>query len=218
MTDENGSPFAEYLSAPADLRDLDEHIRREVASIRSTRISRVQRRDLLLQGAALPARAVDLAISGSVPEMPPGVRCFAAIATHLRHLIMPEEQGDARNAFVEALGIDEPEDIAARLLDLQRHCPQAVTAMLELRIGDAYQAMRNNLHWCRRPLESRDIVTAMFHIRLACWLRNIATDGGRGCTVHTAGHRLTPLMRTTPYATALSTSASAGNWIAWRPS
>ncbi|WP_156167245.1 hypothetical protein [Sphingomonas sp. Ag1] len=169
--------FAENISAPADLRELDEHIRREVASIRSSRISRVQRRDLLLQGAALPARALDLTISGSVPAMPPGARSFAAIATRLRHLIMPEGQGDARVAFVEALMIDNPEDTAARLMNLQQDCPEAVTALLELRIGDAYREMRNNPQWCQRPRECREIVTAMCHIRLAYWLRSIAMEG-----------------------------------------
>lgn len=89
---------------------------------------------------------------------------------------MPEEQKEARDAFVDALAIEDLEDTAARLSALQRDCPEAVTALLELRIRDAHEAMLDHPEWYQRPACRREIVTAMCHVRLAYWLRSIALD------------------------------------------
>lgn len=142
MGRQNTFYFGEYVATPDRLDQLDEHLAREEAAIRHPRQTKAALRQWLIGGAS--ALHVDWTVSGLFREVADAAdvpRTVDGMTAHIARLILPDSCADARELMTEILYLDDPCDIALSLVELQEQAPDAVTALLELRIDDAFDSI-----------------------------------------------------------------------------
>lgn len=105
-----------------------------------------------------------------------GQRSFETILRRLEQLIMPDQYAAAREAYISELNLDDLNDVVVELQELDASLPEAVTALLELRIGRAYELIVADPAWRQRRIDVRSLLVAMSKIRVAYWLRTLAME------------------------------------------
>ena len=180
--------FGEFVAAPERLDGIQQHLEADLAALRRSSISHVQRRKLLTgcNDVAVGSTAGGWPDFHSVDDI---ARTPEAIASYLERLIAPDELAYAREIIRDYLGIADPEDNAAALAELARTEPEIVTALLELRIGRAQRLFNSAQRY--RPVsdqgpklpEYKVLLEEIARIAIAYQLRMIATDCAR--QIHT---------------------------------
>ena len=163
--------FSRDIAAPAALSDIVGHTANEIAYVRHSRVSVGQAHALVLDGGLAGSYTVqDLAATPHWIPLARGPLCPRTIQKRVEQLIMPARHWDARAKYIELLGIDDVSDIAYLLIDAYRHAPDVVRALLELRIRDAADLMKQVAYLSG----SRELLRAMLGVRVAFWLRRVA--------------------------------------------
>ncbi len=168
--------FVSAVGLPASLDDIDPHLRSLESGIRDSRWGDAERAVLLLEGrSGVRLSAVDFAHVGDRPPLPED-RSIEGLTLHLARLVMPEVHADARAAYLDAFGLDDPCDTAWLLAALDQGSPEGVMALLEL---DLAQACRL-LGWSGRAADPdlSSLLVRMARIRVAFVLRQIAEEVG----------------------------------------
>lgn len=172
--------FAQGEPAPADLALLLPHIYGRISFHTSRRPRLNVIRGVLHQGSRIPARLLDLHPAHAFQFWHGGPRNQESFASWIGNLVMPAACAEARDDYIDALELDDPEMVAETLMELEDIDPEVVTALLELRIGRAYDLMISRGIWsydrlAPEPADARDyILRTMFHVWIARWLRTEA--------------------------------------------
>lgn len=166
--------------APKDLSNLQTHISRLMQDHQGPRPrdGRRQHRNFLLSNLCVPPRRPDLQPIHAHPVWPGRDRTQANFQSWIETLVMPGACPTIRDAYGDALNVDDPAETAATLKNFDQSDARFVTALLELRIGLAADLMRA---WDNNSIEkfvfaeAKDLLGSMLRVRIAYWLRAEAT-------------------------------------------
>lgn len=176
-----GHSFGRYVTAPRDLQDVVAHVDELERFIRSRKQTASYVANTLAQGRSFNNVRNPAANWPFFPNAPVDLDDRNVILTCIERLLTPDALFGVRPVIWEELNIvEEPRTLASSVFHLARRCKAAATALLELRLGDAFCLMQlayEDVQDVDTPELIGSLLSAFGRLRVGYIMHMVAVDG-----------------------------------------